>query len=171
MNTRHIYEVCKPVNIFGGVYAKDTYIKTVKQEKLYVVNTDPSWAPGEDWFVVGHTQEPCVVFDSYGTLRPSSSSAFWQGALGAAYFLTMLYRDQQQMCVVTTVFFMFFLCAAGRAPRSCFSLLSKLGDSTHDRDHTVREMCLSTFGAFNDNGVHVSSLLNQICMASFYTLI
>ena len=68
MNTWHIYEVCKPVKIFGGVYAKDTYIKTVKQEKLYVVNTDPSWAPGEHWFVVDHTQEPCVVFDSYGVV-------------------------------------------------------------------------------------------------------
>ena len=169
MNTRHIYEVCRPVKIFGGVYAKDTYIKTVKQEKLYVVNTDPSWAPGEHWFVVDQTQEPCVVFDSYGAQIPRLPQRFGKGPLVQPIFLTMLYRDQQQMCVVTTVFFMFFLRATGRTPRSCYSLLSNPGDSTHDRDHTVREMCLSTFGAFNDDGVHVSSFLNQICNA-FFTL-
>lgn len=167
MNTRHIYEVCRPVNIFGGVYAKDTYIKTAKQEKLYVVNTDPSWAPGEHWFVVDHTQEPCVVFDSYGAQSPSSSSAFWQGTLGAAYFFdNALQGPTTNVCGDYCIFYV-FLRATGRTPRSCFSLLSKLGDSTHDRDHTVREMCLSTFGAFNDNGVHVSSLLNQICKAFF----
>ena len=69
------------------------------------------------------------------------------------------------MCVVTAVFY-----AQRVEPHDLvFPLLSKLGDSTHDRDHTVREMCLSTFGAFKNNSVHVSSLLNQICKA-FFTL-
>ena len=52
MNTRHIYDVCKPIKVFGGVYAKDTYKQAAKQAKLYVVNTNPSWSPGEHWFVV-----------------------------------------------------------------------------------------------------------------------
>ena len=61
------------------------------------------------------------------------------------------------MCVVTTVSFMFFLRATGAAPRSCFSLLCELGDSTHDRGHCVRDV----------RGVHDSPLLNQICKASY----
>ena len=65
-NLTRCLEACRPVRIFDGLYAKDTYIQTVKQEKLYVVNTDPSWAPGKKWFVVDHTQDPCVIFDSYG---------------------------------------------------------------------------------------------------------
>ena len=69
------------------------------------------------------------------------------------------------MCVVTTVFFMFFLRAMGKTPRSCFFLLRMVGDGTHDRDHSLREMPLSFFGAFDNDGVHVSPLLNQICKA------
>ena len=42
MNTRHIYEVCRPLRIFGGVYAKDTYIQTVKQEDF--------WFGQKKWF-------------------------------------------------------------------------------------------------------------------------
>ena len=44
--------------------------------------------------------------------------------------------------------------------------LRKLGDSIHDRDHCVREICLSFFGAFGDDGVHVSPLVSQTCKAS-----
>ena len=50
------------------------------------------------------------------------------------------------MCVVTTVSFMFFL--------------RVVGYSTHDREHCVREMCLSLFGAFDNDGVHVLLYLN-----------
>ena len=64
MNTRHMYDVCKSSKVFGGVYAKDTYKQVPKQAKLYVVHTDPSRSPGEHWFVVDHTQEPCVVFNT-----------------------------------------------------------------------------------------------------------
>ena len=60
-----------------------------------------------------------------------------------------------------------FLRATGAAPQSCFSLLRELGDSTHDRDHCVREMCVSFFGTFYNDGVHVSPLLNQVCKASY----
>ena len=80
----------------------------------------------------------------------------------------MLYKDLRQMCVVSTASIM-FIYAMGKTPRSCFSLLSQLGDSTHDRDHSAREMCLAVFKAFDNDGVHVSPLLNQICTA-FYTL-
>ena len=60
-----------------------------------------------------------------------------------------------------------FLRATGAAPQSCFSLLRELRDSTHDRDHCVREMCVSFFGTFYNDGVHVSPLLNQVCKASY----
>ena len=63
MNTRHMYDVCKSSKVFGGVYAKDTYKQAPKQAKLYVVDTDPSWSPGKHWYVVDHTQDPCVVFN------------------------------------------------------------------------------------------------------------
>ena len=68
------------------MYTKETYKQVPKQVKLYVVNTDPSWCPGEHWFVVDHKQEPCIVFESYGARSPMSSSKFWQGTLGTAYF-------------------------------------------------------------------------------------
>ena len=102
------------------------------------------------------------------SLRLLWCSEFWQGTIGTAYFLMMLYKDLRQMCVVSTASIM-FIYAMGKTPRSCFSLLSKLGDSTHDRDHSAREMCLAVFKAFDNDGVHVSPLLNQICTA-FYTL-
>ena len=56
-----IFETCRPVEIhvFSGAYAKDTFIQTFKQEKIYVVNNDPSWAPGRHWFVVDHTGPLC----------------------------------------------------------------------------------------------------------------
>ena len=60
MNTAEIYKACGSNKAFGGVYAKDTFMQASKQKKLYVVNTDPSWSPGEHWFVVDHTQEPCM---------------------------------------------------------------------------------------------------------------
>ena len=41
-----------------------------RQAKLYVVNTDRSWSPGEIWFVVDRSQEPCVVFDLHGARSP-----------------------------------------------------------------------------------------------------
>ena len=88
MNTSEIYKACGSNRVFGGVYAKDTFLQASKQKKLYVVNTDPSWSPGEHWFVVDHTQEPCVIFDSYGSKSPTSSSKFWQGALGTAYYFS-----------------------------------------------------------------------------------
>ena len=91
--------------MFGGVYAKDTYKQAAKQAKLYVVDTDPSWSPGEHWFVVDHTQEPCVVFDSHGARSPTACSECWQGTLGTAHFLMMLYKVLQQMCAATTVSF------------------------------------------------------------------
>ena len=87
MNTADIYKVCKSNKVFGGVYAKDTY--------TYVINTDPSWSPGEHWFVVDHTQEPCVVFDSYGAMSPTSSSKFWHGTLGTAYFFNDALQGSQ----------------------------------------------------------------------------
>ena len=168
MNTRNIYEVCRPVRIFGGVYARTGQLQTDSEtgEAINVVNPDPLWAPGEHWFVVDHTQYPCVVFDSYGGQSPLSSSVFWQGTLGAAYFLNNALQGlTTNVCGDYCIFYV-FLRAMGKTPRPCFSLLSKLGDSTHDRDHSVHEMCLSIFGAFDNNGVHVSPLLNQICKAS-----
>ena len=39
---------------------------------------------------------------------PGLPQRFGKGPLVQPIFLTMLYRDQYQMCVVTTVFFMFF---------------------------------------------------------------
>ena len=108
MNTAEIYKACKSNKVFGGVYAKDTYRQVPKQAKLYVVNTDPSWSPGEHWFVVDHTQEPCVVFDSYGAQSPTSASKFWQGTLGTAYFLMTPCKVSQPRSAMTTVSFMFF---------------------------------------------------------------
>ena len=128
---------------------------------------DPSWSPGEHWFVVDHTQEPCVVFDSYGAKSPTFSLKFWQGTLGTAYFLNdALQGVTTNVCGDYCVFYV-FLRAASMPPESCFALLRELGQSTHDRDHCVREMCVSFFGTFYSDGVHVSPLLNQICKASY----
>ena len=108
MNTADIYKVCKSNKVFGGVYAKDTYRQVPKQAKLYVVNTDPSWSPGEHWFVVDHTQEPCVVFDSYGAKSPTSSSKFWQGTLGTAYYFNdILQGATTNVCGDYCVFYVF----------------------------------------------------------------
>ena len=167
MNTADIYKACKSNKVFGGVYAKDTYRQVPKQAKLYVVNTDPSWSPGEHWFVVDHTQEPCVVFDSYGAKSPTSSSKFWQGTLGTAYYFNdILQGATTNVCGDYCVFYV-FLRASGAPPQRCFALLRGLGRSTHVRDHCVREMTVSLFGTFYSDGVHVSPLLNQICKASF----
>ena len=111
MNTAEIYKACGSNKAFGGVYAKDTFIQASKQKKLYVVNTDPSWSPGEHWFVVDHTQEPCIIFDSYGAKSPTSSSKFWQGALGTAYYFNdTLQGATTNVCGDYCVFYVFFAC-------------------------------------------------------------
>ena len=167
MNTSEIYKACGSIRVFGGVYAKDTFLQASKQKKLYVVNTDPSWSPGEHWFVVDHTQEPCVIFDSYGSKSPTSSSMFWQGALGTAYYFNdTLQGATTNVCGDYCVSYV-FLRASGVPPQRCFALLRGLGHNTHARDHCVREMSVLFFGTFHSDGVHISPLLNQICKASF----
>ena len=37
----HIYYVCRPVEIFGGVYAKDTYIQALRQAKYMWITPIP----------------------------------------------------------------------------------------------------------------------------------
>ena len=105
------YDVCKHVKIFGGVYAKNTYTQAVKQAKFNVVNTDNSWSPGKHWFVVDHTPEPCVVFDSYGARSLSSSSEFWHGTLGTAYsFNDAVQGLTTNVCGDYCIFYVFFSC-------------------------------------------------------------
>ena len=108
--------MCKSSKVFGGVCAKDTYKQVAKQAMLYAVNTDPLWSPGKHWFVVDHTQEPCVVFDSYGARSPTSSSEFWRGILGTAYFSDdALQGTTTNACGDNCVFYV-FLHATGAAP-------------------------------------------------------
>ena len=101
-----------------------------------------------------HTQEPCVVFDSYGAQSPTS------------IFNDALQGITTNVCGDYCVFYV-FLRATGASPQSCFALLCELGHSNHDRYLCVREMCVSFFGTFYSDGVHVPPLLNQICKASY----
>ena len=97
------------------------------------------------------------------------SSEILKKTLVQPTFLMMLHKDLRQMCMVTTLYYV-VLRAMGKNPRSGFFLLIRmLGDSTYDRDHSVRGMWLSVFGAFDNDGMHASLLLNQIRKAS-YTL-
>ena len=62
------------------------------------------------------------------------------------------------VCGDYCVFHVFFLRAIGETLRSCFSLLHKLGDSTHDGDPCVRGMCLS----------FLELLIMMVCMFLLY---
>ena len=56
-----------------------------------------------------HTQEPCVVFDSYGAQSPLSPVEFWQGTLGTAYFFNdALQGLTTNVCGDYCIFYVFF---------------------------------------------------------------
>ena len=84
-------------------------------------NTDPSLAPGKHWFVLDHTQDPCVILDFYGAQSPSSSSDFRQGTFGATCFFNNALKGLKTNVYGDYCIFMFFLRAMGKTPRIVFS--------------------------------------------------
>lgn len=68
MNSLQIYNCCKNLPVFGNVLALDEFIKLkIKRGKAYIVNTDPSYAPGTHWLLIFFpvNQSP-FYFDTFG---------------------------------------------------------------------------------------------------------
>jgi hypothetical protein len=55
-------------DVFGGVLAYDQLPKSQSKSaiKAYVINTDPSYRPGQHWVAIYMTSQCSFYFDSYG---------------------------------------------------------------------------------------------------------
>ena len=78
----------------------------------------------------------------------TSSSKFWQGTLGTAYYFNDALQGVTTNVCGDYCVFHDFLRASGASPQSCFALLRELRRSTHVRDHCVREMSVSFLELF-----------------------
>ena len=110
MSTRHIYDVCKPIRMFGGVYAKDTYDQAVKQAKPYIVNTDPSWSPGGHWFVVDHRMNPVLSSTLVVLGARRLLQSFGSEPLVQPIFNNVLQGLTTNVCGDYCIFYVFFAC-------------------------------------------------------------
>ena len=96
--------------IFKGIYPKDQ-LPTVEYPGSYVVNTDPSTAPGEHWIAMFfNKQRSAEFFDSYG-LHPivygltdflDSHSSSW------IYYSKTLQSLISEVCGHYTVYYILF---------------------------------------------------------------
>lgn len=67
MNGQTIVDLLSHIPNFIGVFASDNLPTNVQlSEYAFIVNTDPSWKPGEHWQAVVIKENVCFFFDSFG---------------------------------------------------------------------------------------------------------
>ena len=110
MDTLQIERILKKdpyAKIFKGVYPKD--LSTVECIGSYVVNTDPSTAPGEHWVATFfNNQGSAEFFDSYG-LHPIVQQIFLD-----SYSSSWIYNSKtlqsliSEVCSLWLLYYMLF---------------------------------------------------------------
>ena len=139
MNSHEIRMLCSRVTSFEGVYPLDLYISRKQRRDICVVNTDVSSQPGEHWFVIDTSVSPPFVFDSYGVKGPFIAKDLWYSVFKQIQSSTLVLQGPTtnvcgDYCVVYAI-----LRERKFPPEKIEHLLFNLSNSTHQRDHIIRE--------------------------------
>ena len=176
MNTSQIEHACDGLSKFGGVVPIDVYVSSSKTNKMTVVNTDPSSLPGSHWFVVDKTLSPAVIFDSLGRLSPATQKDFWyrwskKNVQPFTTFFPALQGPTTNVCGDYCILYI-HLRHLGYSSQWIHNflytlalVLSKGRDTSHLRDHIVRDSVREYFVNDAPSKTHVLPVFNQICTA------
>lgn len=67
LNSNHKLNKLKQEKIFIGVFPRDEFPHIKSYPVCFIINTDPSYMPGEHWLAVYiDNNQHCFFFDSYG---------------------------------------------------------------------------------------------------------
>ena len=67
MDTLTINKLLKKERCYLGTFSRDTLPRSIKNNFLFIVNTDPSTKPGEHWVAISKNSDGTgEYFDSYG---------------------------------------------------------------------------------------------------------
>ena len=114
MNTQQLqqYMLMDPYirQYYGGVISSDQLPLVVKKPTVYIVNTDPSWLPGEHW-VTFFMDTVCEQFDSSG-IAPRKEFETFLIAYGPNYkFNTKRVQDYDtDTCGLYCLMYAYFRC-------------------------------------------------------------
>jgi hypothetical protein len=66
LTNKTIFKFLKNIPNFIGVFSRDKLFKVKRKNYSLVINTDPSYKPGEHWVAIVCRNKHAVYFDSYG---------------------------------------------------------------------------------------------------------
>ena len=154
MNTRDIESILTSeergmLPYFGGVFARDEFIRTFTDEtsKFFVFNTHPSGGAGEHWLGVLVDEEEVHFFDSYGQTPsiayPDVYKVITRGGKNLTWNKIRLQGLVSTVCGDYCVLFG-LLWSRGWKRKTFYNRLTLIANS-ESRDHLVREIIIELF--------------------------
>lgn len=130
MNTIQILDiVLKNSEHFGGVFPADS-INILKNDKLYILNTDPHQKEGQHWVALYMNENLCEFFDSFGK-PPGYYHKYWHDCLLAKskkyiYNRSILQNPSSGDCGKFCIFYVVL-----RSKGICFKTILELINKTN----------------------------------------
>lgn len=148
--------------VFRGVFPLDEFMNemTLRQDGMYIFNTDPSGSPGRHWLAVNSYSSICEFFDSYGlpTSFFSLDNFFKELGLTVVNYQKRFQGEMTSTCGDYAVMFC-LLRSKGWSYKTIISKFLRV-KNPHQRDHLVRHLITHVVSKSEDielENVHLQS--------------
>lgn len=78
MTLSEIYDQCKPIKSFRGVYLRDNLPDSPKRVEIGILNLDSIENNGTHWTLFSNNVDNCYYFDSFGHRPPKELMEYFQ---------------------------------------------------------------------------------------------